>query len=280
MLVTVAVCTSYGFAFFIKLSVGEILNMGRPYFISSPDTHLMQNVEAVRRAHVRHCEQWQKVRVGTRPSLALWMHSDCKDTGKKPVEQGLAHTLNGWKNRWDGVRAGKRNRLLKGGNTFWLNWAKDRMSAMSSFLKQCSSSYQWAPWKGNKAFTQHGALEPGYGLPVGSLTGELTAPHSSPPPNTTYHTLYCFDSWPWVGCGAARPPPVLPLSSSPSAHSHGDALNKGHRGDRFVKTKGQVYVDLQVSEVYWSSDWGPQEVTINPQGDDKNHITYLQMLQT
>lgn len=71
MLVTVAVCTSYGFAFFIKLSVGEILNMGRPYFISSPDTHLMQNVEVVRRAHVRHCEQWQKVRVGTRPSLAL-----------------------------------------------------------------------------------------------------------------------------------------------------------------------------------------------------------------
>lgn len=41
--------------------------------------------------------------------------------GQKLMEQGLACMLNGWKNRWDGVRAGKRNRLLKGENTFWLN---------------------------------------------------------------------------------------------------------------------------------------------------------------
>lgn len=30
----------------------------------------------------------------------------------------------------------------------------------------------------------------------------------------------------------------------------GDALKKGDRGDRFVKTKGQVYADLQVSEAH------------------------------
>lgn len=145
---------------------------------------------------------------------------------------------------------------------FLMTWAKDRMSTTNSFLKQQISSYQKS--------LRRGASLPPFGIlqssstrhqdhpaswRVTGLTGDLAAPQKawrdlsliSPPlSQRSAPVLQAGDFFIILTFGLEMDA-ALPchhhhfcLAQSPSAPCNGDALKKGHCGDRFVETKGQV----------------------------------------
>lgn len=147
------------------------------------------------------------------------------------------------------------------------------MSSTSSFLKQQISSYHKSPGRG-MALTLNRCFRALFPSPASPTVPASVSHWSCWRPGCTpkawrdlslssFHITPCSAWVPQEGASfiiltfdleMEGPLPChhhcLYPAQTPFTPQNRDALEKGHCGDRFVKTKGQVYVDLQVSEAY------------------------------